>query len=111
MNIRQLLAELGAGDPPVVVAERHQVNYVRMLAWQNGQRLAQEKLPDGIYELRCIGWRQEPVKQFLARLRRCRRLGRRWREKYPEKYREMEERRALNRKLRSAATSSWEIEH
>jgi hypothetical protein len=81
MSIRESIAKLQVGER-LVVEERYQVNYVRALAKENGQKLRQQKMSTGEWLLLCIGQYEHATLVWLRRVRRQRLWWRRNRRKH-----------------------------
>jgi hypothetical protein len=86
MTIREAIARLQPGDPPVAASDRWVVNYIRLIACENGQRLKQAKQANGSYLIWCIGEYKDATRAWLKRQRRRRRHQAKWRKKHSEKY-------------------------
>jgi hypothetical protein len=80
MTIRKSIANMRPGDL-LIVDRRSEVNYVRSLAKQNGQKLRQEKQDTGEWVLYCIGLYECATLEWIKRIRYKREWWRRRRAK------------------------------
>lgn len=70
-----------------MVNHRHQVNYLKALARQNGQKLKQQKQADGVFMVWCIGhMKTSALPARLNALNLQRETKRRWREQNRQRY-------------------------
>jgi hypothetical protein len=89
MTIRESIANMMPGDPPMAVSYKHVVDYVRILAKINGQNIRQEKQPGGEYLIWCIGEYGKSTLVWLRKNRARRKYINKWRKNNPRivKYR------------------------
>jgi DNA-binding IclR family transcriptional regulator len=101
MNIRESIANLRTGEA-LAVECRHQADYVLALAKETGHILRRQAEEGGVVTLHCVGVAQGSALAWLKRHRTQRKAKQRWREKNPDKHRQIEEHYAYHRKLREA---------
>jgi hypothetical protein len=82
MMIRESIAQMTPNGPPLAVAFRYQVDYVKSLARQSGVALVQRKQPGGGWILWAVG----PCKAQGGLREAQKEAQRRWRARHPERY-------------------------